>query len=564
MQLDHGGVAVVCLRSKGSNHLKAFIHTPSQSGHLFKHSKFIQMKPLLFILLFSFILGESHIQAQDKEIKKVLDVLGAADTAGQKLGRIFSMVKKKKKPENENTGAKAGNTSGNQNEQPSEENPEKNTGQRQNNGAGKAASSVKSGVAGTVSATAVAVEADNYGYFYGGNAILRKGQLYGMINAKGEFTIPYGNHYIQHVSKRHAHGSGFLEFRDNSTGHTNYILNTSGKKIVNLTAIDANLGRVVSYDPEYLCVVHDQLRYILILDTAGKTRKLEITFEQMPDEMHLSNGLLLLQKVWPPANGKPSYSKLGLKNLSGTWVVEPQYDYIAPFSDGLAVVGKRDTYGELKYGYINPKGEVIIPLKYSVQPGNFRDGIAIIKPPINSPSELEYAAINKKGEIIYEVKKMAYKYPNPGAGLVSISNWWKGFLIGGSTVIDPSGKLLDMKQFLDLHGLLEFSDPTPYLRHTTSLDNAHTLSSIVHGYDSDFLLFQKSKPNSSPLHGIYVHSTRKVVPPVFYLINGFDPVSRLAYAEIKVREGQDYKTIQDGYINEDGVFVIVKQKKSDW
>lgn len=523
------------------------------------------MKPSMFILLFSLIvLGSKCIQAQDKEIKKVLDVIGAADTASQKLGRIFSMVKKKKKPEDENTRAKSTNTSSDQNEQPSEEDPGKNKGQSQNNRAGKAANGEKNNVAGTVSPTAIQVEADNYGDFYGGNAILRKGKRYAMINAKGEFVIPYGNHYIQHVSKRHASGSGFLEFRDNSTGHTDYILNASGKKIVNLTAIDANLGRVVSYDPEYLCVVHDQLRFILILDTAGKTRKLEITFEQMPDEMHLSNGLLLLRKVWPPANGKPSYSMLGLKNFSGAWVVQPQYDYIAPFSEGLAVVGKRDSYGELKYGYINPKGELVIPLKYSVQPGNFRDELAIIKPPINSPSELQYAAINQKGDIIYEVKKNEYKHPNPGAGLGSILNWWKGYLIGGNTVLDPSGKLLDMKQFLNLHGLLEFSDAAPYLRYTTSLDNAHALSPIIHGYDSDFLLFQKSKPNNSPLHGIYVHSTGKVVPPVFYLIIGFDPVSRLAYAEIKEREGSTYKTIQDGYINEDGVFVIVKKKKSDW
>lgn len=524
------------------------------------------MRSSLFILLFSLIvLCSNCIQAQDKEIKKVLDVIGAADTASQKLNRIFSVVKKKKKAVQEDTEEKEGNASSRkQKDLPEEEPFEKNNEQRQNSGTSKAAASIKSGNAGTISHFAVQVEADMYGNFYGGNAILRKGDLYGMINAKGTFIVPYGKYTIQHVSKRHTSGSGFITFRDYSSATTDYIMNAAGKKILNLTAIDANLGRVVSYDPEYLCVVHNQGRFLLLIDTAGKTKKLEITPDQVLDEMHFSNGLLLFSKVWPPANGKPHYSLLGLKNFSGAWVVQPQYDYIAPFSEGLAVVGKRDSYGELKYGYINPKGELVIPLKYSVQPGNFRDGLAIIKPPINSPSELQYAAINQKGDIVYEVKKNEYKHPNPGAGLGSILNWWKGYLIGGNTVLDPSGKLLEMKQFLNLHGLLEFSDAAPYLRYTTSLDNAHALTPIIHGHDSDFLLFQKSKPNSSPLHGIYVHSTGKVIPPVFYHIDGFDPVSRLAYAEIKEREGSTYKTIQDGYINEDGLFVIVKKKKSDW
>ena len=56
----------------------------------------------------------------------------------------------------------------------------------------------------------------------------------------------------------------------------------------------------------------------------------------------------------------------------GEFVIEPKYDDITSFHEGLAVV-------ELdgKSGYINEQGEIVIPIVYG-QASVFRDGVALV------------------------------------------------------------------------------------------------------------------------------------------------------------------------------------------
>lgn len=49
--------------------------------------------------------------------------------------------------------------------------------------------------------------------------------------------------------------------------------------------------------------------------------------------------------------------KIGYMDVTGKIKIKPQYDYGAPFSEGLAVVRDKKTK---KYGYINLKGEYVI------------------------------------------------------------------------------------------------------------------------------------------------------------------------------------------------------------
>ena len=56
----------------------------------------------------------------------------------------------------------------------------------------------------------------------------------------------------------------------------------------------------------------------------------------------------------------------------GEFVIEPKYDDIISFHEGLAVV---DLDG--KSGYINEQGKIVIPIVYG-QASVFRDGVALV------------------------------------------------------------------------------------------------------------------------------------------------------------------------------------------
>ena len=80
--------------------------------------------------------------------------------------------------------------------------------------------------------------------------------------------------------------------------------------------------------------------------------------------------------------------KVGFVNSKGEWVIEPKYDKVKSFSNGLApvAIGK-------KWGYINPKGETVIDLQYRDAEVFSNDGLAPVK-------EKQWGFINKTGNLI--------------------------------------------------------------------------------------------------------------------------------------------------------------------
>ena len=79
-----------------------------------------------------------------------------------------------------------------------------------------------------------------------------------------------------------------------------------------------------------------------------------------------------MQKKWPAPMRVLKNNKYGyVKN--GQMVIKANYDYASEFSEGLARVGKNG-----KYGFVNEKGKVIIPIRY-VAASNFNYGLAVVK-----------------------------------------------------------------------------------------------------------------------------------------------------------------------------------------
>lgn len=100
----------------------------------------------------------------------------------------------------------------------------------------------------------------------------------------------------------------------------------------------------------------------------------------------------------------------GFIDRTGKVVVEPRYSFISPFSEGLAAVISGDPR-QAKYGFINPKGETVIPPRFEarIDPGwpyaggnvhlsRFSEGLACVR-----VREL-YGYINKKGEFVIPPK----------------------------------------------------------------------------------------------------------------------------------------------------------------
>ncbi|KGP74423.1 WG repeat-containing protein [Pontibacillus yanchengensis] len=126
----------------------------------------------------------------------------------------------------------------------------------------------------------------------------------------------------------------------------------------------------------------------------------------------------------------------GVIDTKGQFIVKPEYQYIAPYQDGRAVVSDQNGYGVIDekgnvltnkyysfigsyqddvavfsqqkeegtlYGYLNKKGEEVIPAQYLLAE-DFKERKALVK-----IHENQYALLNKEGKLLY-----TYPYPYVG------------------------------------------------------------------------------------------------------------------------------------------------------
>lgn len=77
--------------------------------------------------------------------------------------------------------------------------------------------------------------------------------------------------------------------------------------------------------------------------------------------------------------------------------ISEEYDEVNDFYEGLACVGKKQKDGNIRYGFINEEGSVVIPLKYNY-PQAFSDGMAIMFE--GEESDEKCGMIDKTGKII--------------------------------------------------------------------------------------------------------------------------------------------------------------------
>lgn len=112
----------------------------------------------------------------------------------------------------------------------------------------------------------------------------------------------------------------------------------------------------------------------------------------------------LAKKIFFKGDNFPSFSqegltsfehlptkKYGFTNMSLEEVIPAKYKQVGHFYDGLSAVQNEQG----NWGFINAKGDEVIPFMYSQQPYNFHDGRAIVV-----SKERRYGYINKRNELV--------------------------------------------------------------------------------------------------------------------------------------------------------------------
>jgi len=92
--------------------------------------------------------------------------------------------------------------------------------------------------------------------------------------------------------------------------------------------------------------------------------------------------------------------KYGYADEKGNIAIKPQYEKAKDFSEGLAAV--QVLVGQnLKWGFIDTKGKMVVPATYNLQPGRFSDGLATVRIG-DADYDFEMAYIDKTGKRVIE------------------------------------------------------------------------------------------------------------------------------------------------------------------
>ncbi len=377
---------------------------------------------------------------------------------------------------------------------------------------------------GDVAPNAKTIEADNIFPFYMGAAVIQKGNSYALIDKDGNFIVPYKPGVIVHLGGPYGKETNGGLFTVNGL---NDIINSKGKLITE--------GLKGSWGPSEdgkLIVTN-----LLCIDENGQKYTVKEGFGYIVDGIGIFR--------------EPSSNKIGYKSIKDEWIVKPVYDEAEPFSDGMACVGKKNEFGEMKYGFIDKTGKEVIPLMYSRKPENFYGGLARVEPKV--VTDFREAYIDKSGSVVKKFSQLS-NFVYFGNGLYSQNMKY-------TDVMDSTGSIISKDEFLQRFGVSPLANENLVFRFGAKQPM----------YNSDKIYYLRNKKGEAQKFGFIDLKTKAVVEGTFEtyitaVFNFSDPVSKLSRAQFNISGKQFEKTaIRKGYINEQGIFVIVvKGANSEW
>lgn len=372
-----------------------------------------------------------------------------------------------------------------------------------------------------------------------GFAVVKDGQLKGLINEKGEIVVPYGKYSDFGIA-----ANGYIpvkSIQSNKWGMLNYkgevIMDFVSEDEIHLVDKNGLFGsKVYSRNQYYFEEYRNVKGEKIIVKSNGEDQTLRFSRVMSGDLYSVIN----------------NSGKIGFIDKAGMLVIEPVYEDASHFSEGLAAVAKKNEVGDMKWGFISTNGQIVIDFNYSNRPGSFKNGLAHVV-----SKSGEHAWINRTGEVKFKAADFVewefgphYDFDLPIILAIKKDKTKR-------TWIDSNGKFKTFSA--DDDNIQGISRRGFYF---VNFENGQILIKVSDYLDKEGdMLQQLFLDKDGGYYGIIDKNGAVVLPPIFSKLQSFDPRSGLARATII----NDKKEIIEGYINRDGIFVIVKGKPaSEW
>ena len=363
-----------------------------------------------------------------------------------------------------------------------------------------------------------------------GAAVIQKANLFALIDQNGNIIVPYQGHII-------AHYPGYMNLKETNGGlftvnESSDIMNAKGKLI---TEGIKGPSWTSSYDGKF--VFAKTQKDFICIDESGQKFMLKKNIDNIADGI----GVITEESTY----------KKGYKTIKDEWIGKPVYDHAEPFSEGMALVGKKDEFGEMKYGFIDKTGKEVIPLIYSVKPESFYGGLARVAPKV--VTDFREAYIDKKGTVVKKFNQVS-SFVYCGNGLYSQNMKY-------TDIMDSTGAVVSKDEFFQRFGVTASAKENLVFRFPAKQPM----------YNNGKIYYFRYNKGGTSKYGFINLKTKAVVEGTFenYINAPFqftDPVSKLSPAQFNISGKLGEKTeIRKGYINEQGIFVIVvKGANSQW
>lgn len=426
-------------------------------------------------------------------------------------------------------------------------------------------------IAGKITDKTKYIDCDKLFPFNKGAAIVKKGNAYALIDKDANFIVPFHRYETIHHSKEH-NVTGIFSGTKSDQNRTNVYINYQGKEIITSSTKEGLYFSENAFG-DFLVAENENQSHtrtsVVILNAEGKRYDLTldgIIGSAMGEKAQyaFTDSAIVYYSI---ENKRRLY---GFKNIDGSGV-SPQFDYLGSFSYGVAFFGKKNEFGEMRYGVINRKGKIVFPAQFSGYPRKFNNGTVVLQ--AGSQADFDSAIINTNGEILYKnTNESKNKYG-------SFYEFQGAFSFTGQYMLDKQGNIYNQVDFLKSIGL-------PIGEHNKFQSGYFYIPVWPFGGSDNYERFTvasgKGFMGNKEFNGLYNSATGKVLlcrllsnsAGVNHLNwNGldtyvfFDKYSDLAHVVLEGVEKDRYdKYIGiDGYINSNGEFAIIKTtKKSDW
>ncbi|TDQ25483.1 WG repeat-containing protein [Tenacibaculum caenipelagi] len=219
--------------------------------------------------------------------------------------------------------------------------------------------------------------------------IIQKNGNYGMISSKGDKITDF-----KYKSIINYFNSDLFAFKnsDNKYGY----LDKKGKEV-----IKANFDFANQFINDFAVIIKDRKKGII-------NKKGEIIIDPIYNDIHLYSPFTftdVTESSFTFLDSEESFfytekdGKYGLLDNQLKTILQPTYDKIGAFTEGVALVSNNN-----KYGFIDKKGKIVIPIIYD-KASYFSEGLA----PVNK--DRKWGFINKNNETIIDFKFSGHVNP---------------------------------------------------------------------------------------------------------------------------------------------------------